>query len=446
MNIRTAVTMVLLVLAAGCAASRTEPALPAALAHPDFLYPTVPQAFAADAQTVDRGWRYLQNDDLRNAEREFTAALKRRPGLFPAQTGAAYAALAGRDRNEALAGFDLALRASPAYVPALVGRGQVLLALDRSAEALAAFESALAADSSLTDLRRRVDVLRFRNLQDIIEGAREAATAGRLEDARTAYIRALDASPESAFLHRELGVVERRRGEIPAALEHLRRAVDLDAADVTSLTQIGEILEAQQDFSGAEAAYRRAANVEASDALRARLAAVAERAAEARLPADFRAIGAVDQITRGDLAALIAVRLPDVIAAAPAREVVTTDTAGHWAGPWIAQAARAGVMDPFENHTFQPRTRLRRGDLATAASRVVALMAATRPELRARLTERPRITDMPPGHLNYPAASVAVATGVMPLLDGDRFQVGRAVSGAEAIDVVNRLRALASAR
>ena len=38
-------------------------------------------------------------------------------------------------------------------------------------------------------------------------------------------------SPDSAFLHRELGQLERRAGNADRALEHLRRAVDLDPAD-----------------------------------------------------------------------------------------------------------------------------------------------------------------------------------------------------------------------
>ena len=49
-----------------------------------------------------------------------------------------------------------------------------------------------------------------------------------------------------------------------------------------------------------------------------------------------------------------------------------TDTRGYWAEPWITQVARAGVIEPFPNHTFQPRTLLRRADLATAVSRLVA--------------------------------------------------------------------------
>jgi hypothetical protein len=132
-----------------------------------------------------------------------------------------------------------------------------------------------------------------------------------------------------------------------------------------------------------------------------------------------------------------------VVAGAPARQVVMTDTQGHWAAPWIETVARAGVIDPFENHTFQPRAPVSRGDLAAAVSRIVTLLAPRNPALRTSLGARPAIADMAPGHLSYPAASVAVASGVMPLVDGSRFQVGRLVSGAEAIEAIDRLRALA---
>ncbi len=100
-------------------------------------------------------------------------------------------------------------------------------------------------------------------------------------------------------------------------------------------------------------------------------------------------------------------------------------------------------MDPFENHTFQPRLVIRRGDLATAVRRVVTMIAARNPALRKRITEQPTIADMPTTHLVYPAAAVAVASGVMPLVEGQRFEVNRAVTGAEAVDAIDRLQALA---
>lgn len=252
------IALLLLAFGAGCA-TRTVPPLPAALPYPEFMYPALPRPLATPdtAGRIDRGWRFLQNDDLDNADREFAAAVQVTPALYPAQAGLAYVALARRDYDRALGAFDAALRAGPMYVPALVGRGQTLLALERDADALEVFESALAVDASLADVRRRVDVLRFRSLQDVIEAARAAAAAGRAAEARSAYERALQASPESAFLYRELGLVERKQGNVEAALDRFRRAAELDPADTVSLVQTGELLEQHQDLAGAEAAYRR---------------------------------------------------------------------------------------------------------------------------------------------------------------------------------------------
>jgi tetratricopeptide (TPR) repeat protein len=411
------------------------------------MYPALPADYSNPdaAAQIDRGWRFLQNNDLGNAEREFALSVKQTPGLYPAQAGSAYVALARREHEQAMSGFDAALRASPAYVPALVGRGQTLLALNRDTDALAAFEAALAVDASLADVRRRVEVLRFRGLQDVIGAARTAAAAGRLIEARDAYQRALQASPDSAFLHRELGLLERKEGNPDAALDRFRRAVELDSADAASLAQTGELLEARGDFEGAAGAYRRAAEIEPGADLTARMAAVAERARDARLPPAFGLIAQAPQLTRGELAALIGVRLEDVVREAPTREVVITDTQRHWAAPWIAQVARASIMDPFANHTFQPGDRITRGDLAAAVSAVVRRLAASRrPDLRTvDQAPRPEIADMPRGHLSYPAASTAVVSGVMPLLDGARFEAARPVSGAEAAEIIARLRALA---
>jgi len=445
MRISARVVVGLAVMMAACAARAIPPpAAPTASKYPDFIYPIVPVAMQreAGADQVDVAWRFLQSGDTRNAGRDFDAVLKRNPGFYPARAGEGYVALARGDHDHALTAFDAALRSAPQYVPALVGKGQTLLALKRDADAVAAFEAALAADGSLADIRRRVDVLRFRTAEQVIEAARSAASSGRLDQARTAYERAIQLSPDSAFLYRELAGVERRQGSTDQAVEHYARAIDLDAADTAALVAMGDVLAERQDYQSADAAYRKAAAIEPTPELTAKIAALAERVRESRFPEEFKNISSAPQVTRGDLAALIGLRLERLLAAAPPQQVVITDTAGHWADTYITQVARAGVMDPFENHTFQPRLAMRRGDVATAVRRLVALAAPTNPALRKRLAQPPRIADMEPTHLVYPAAADAVASGVMPLLEGDRFDVNRPVTGGEAVDVINRLAQL----
>jgi len=64
---------------------KAPPPVPTAPKYPDFVYPSPVPAAAPQAAAVERGWRFLQSDDLRNAEREFAAALKAVPDFVPRQ-------------------------------------------------------------------------------------------------------------------------------------------------------------------------------------------------------------------------------------------------------------------------------------------------------------------------------------------------------------------------
>src|SRR5262245_35217531 len=237
--------LVVLLTASACAPrNNVMPPAPTTPRYPDFRYPTVPQGTdSIQATRVERGWRYLQADNLRNAEREFESALKLQPSFHPAQTGLGYIGLARREADQAAERFNKALESETAYVPALVGRGQALLELKRDGEALASFEAALRADASLTELKGRIEVLRFRAVQDNLARAKAASDAGRWAEARAAYAQAIMASPDSAFLYRDLAIVERRAGEQAQAMEHFSKAIALDSSDARSQAQIGEILE-----------------------------------------------------------------------------------------------------------------------------------------------------------------------------------------------------------
>jgi tetratricopeptide (TPR) repeat protein len=429
---------------AACAV-RVAPPLPATLAYPDFVYPVVAADVWSEAASgsIDRGWRYLQNNDLQSAQTEFLGAGGQ--GFYPARAGEGYVALARTQFGSATEAFDAALLTAPGYVPALVGRGQALLGLGFNADALVAFEAAIAGDPTLVDLGRRIDLLRFGVLQEIIDEGRRAQGAGRLGEARVAYLRAIESSPDTAFLYRELGAVELQLGDVDGALERVRRASDLDDSDVETAVLLGEVLEKRGDFNAAIEAYQRASGLGPDANLVERIAIAIGRSRDAMLPAEFHAIAFAQRVTRGDLAALIGIRLDAVLQAAVPLQVVVTDIRAHWAQGWVAVVIRAGVMDEFSNHTFQPEALLRRVDLASAVRRMVTLLADSRPTLRASLEARPVVADVDPGHLSYPDVSTAVASGVMPLVAG-RFGVNQFVAGSAALEVIERLQALAGGR
>ncbi len=436
-----------LVAVAGCAAKRAPAVPPASTPHfPDYVFPSIPGQIASPAIGAlhDLGWQWLQAGDPKAAERNFTAALRQSPGFYPSEAGLGYTALARKDSKEAASHFERALTANPSYAPALAGKGEALLTLGQRDQALVSFEAAVSADPQLSAIRSRIEVLRFRGLQDDVDAARKAAEAGRLPDARGLYERTIAASPDSPFLYRELAIVEKREGNLAAALEHAQKAATLNPTEPRNFTTIGEIYEAPSEFAKAVDAYSTALTLEPNEAIESKLDDLRARAAFAAMPEEYRSIETSPTVTRAQLAALLGVRLDDLLKRVPrSNSIVITDTRGSWAAPWILSTARAGVMEVYPNHTFLPNVPVRRGELAQAASQVLSLISSTNPRLAASIRNaRGKFPDISPGHLSYHAASVVVETGVMtPASDGS-FQLSRPVTGQEAVTAVNKLAEL----
>jgi S-layer homology domain len=101
-------------------------------------------------------------------------------------------------------------------------------------------------------------------------------------------------------------------------------------------------------------------------------------------------------------------------------------------------------METLPNYRFEPGARVRRGDLAEMVTRTLALIGAQKPRIAERWKgAQLSIADLSPQHLAYPAVSQAVASGVMPLKPDGTFELLKPVTGAEAVEVVARLEALA---
>jgi tetratricopeptide (TPR) repeat protein len=431
---------------AACAARLEPPVDVQSPRYPDYAVPLPPDG-VGDPESraeLERAWRFLQVGNLQEAERALSEVVRRAPAFFPAETALGYTQLARTDTAGALTRFERVLEHAKGYVPALVGRGEALLAAGRSGEALAAFEAAMSVDPGLEAIRRRVEVLRFRVQRDTLASARKAVDAGEAATARAAYLQAIAASPGSAFLYRELAAFERKQGAIEAAQGYLLEAVELDPEDALSWVALGDLRETRGDIDGALAALTRAQGLEPGEAVAARIARLRRGVEMALMPPEFQAIGGTPQLTRADLAALIGVRLPSLVARAPVRPgVLITDARGHWARTWILAVVRAGIMEEYPNHTFRPRAMLRRADFAQAAGRVLDLVAAQLGGSPPWRGARPQITDLPPGHLGYPAAALVVAAEVMALDTDGAFRPSRPVTGEEALRAMTRLEDLA---
>jgi tetratricopeptide (TPR) repeat protein len=280
-------------------------------------------------------------------------------------------------------------------------------------------------------------------VQGLIDDGRRAHAAGRLDDARMLLVQALDRSPGSTVILHELSLVEQEAGRLEAAEQHARQAIALEPTEPEWLATLGGILEGQGRFREAAEAFAGAAALDARAEWRTRSAELRRRADLATLPPEFGSIASAARVSRAQAAAFVGVRLEDLVRAAPTRVTdIATDVRTHWAASWILPVTRAGIMTLFPNHTFQPAATVTRGELAAVAAELLRL-AASPADLGRWQAARPRFADLPPTHVTYRTAALAVASGAMAADADGRFQSIQPASGPDLEALVRRIEALA---
>jgi tetratricopeptide (TPR) repeat protein len=442
-----------LALVGSCVTHNAPPptTTPGAPKYPQYPTPDVPTALRVTPEVQaahTKAWNSLQSGDLKGAERDFTAITKTSPAFYPAETGLGFALLADKQYKSAATHFAAVLTQNDKYIPALQGQANVQLAQGDETGAIASFERILTIDPKQDAVRSRLDLLKFRQVQSLIDAGRKARDAGHLEDAQTSFEQALTLSPSSAVIFRELSGVEMARGALDQAETHARRATQLDSGDAEAYAALAAVLEAKNKPRDAAAAYAQAAKIDPRPAWTTKASSLADKADMAAVPADFRTIDTATTVTRAQLAALIGLRLQPVLSKSTEHvNAVATDVRGHWAEPWILPVTQSGVMDVYPNHTFQPGNTVRRTDLARVVSQLLTLIASEKQiDLAKWKAARPAFPDLPVTNVYYASAALAVSAGAMTQLDGNRFGPTTPTTGAAAVAAMTRLQQIAGAQ
>jgi tetratricopeptide (TPR) repeat protein len=105
----------------------------------------------------------------------------------------------------------------------------------------------------------------FRNAIDLIKAqfSRGGARTGSLDDAITAYRKAIQLKPEFAVAHNDLGLVLARQGKLDEAIREHRRAIQLNPEFAVAHTDVGRALTKQGKLDEAIFSYRDAVRIDA---------------------------------------------------------------------------------------------------------------------------------------------------------------------------------------
>ena len=384
--------------------------------YPDFVFPAAPARLAPPAVAVRHqvAWQWLQAGDLRAAERNFSAALKEAPAFYPSEAGLGYVGARARTTTRRRRRTSTARwRANPAYAPALAGRGGAADAR-RARAGARSFEAAIAADPQLVGAPRAASTSSgSAGLQNDVDAARKAAEAGRLAEAHALYDAAIAASPDSPFLYRELAVVERREGNLAAALEHAQKAARAQPVRAAQLRDHrGDLRGAGRLREGRRRVRRRGGDRAERGARRARSTSCASGRRSRRCRRSTgRSRPRRPSPARSSPRSSASGSTTSSAARARANAVVMTDTRGQLGGAvdpvGLARRPDGAVSQP---HVPAERPGPPRRSRAGRQPRAGAHRRRAIPGSPARgATPAAAFPDVAPGHLSYPAASRRVS-------------------------------------
>jgi tetratricopeptide (TPR) repeat protein len=160
----------------------------------------------------DRGFAYLQNQELTQAARELTAALAVRPGYALAHYNLGVVLAKQGDPRQAIAHLREAVRLRPNLAGAHDQLGALLFRSGREEEAVARFHEAL---------RIRPDQVSAHNNLGVALSER-----GLKKDAERHLREALRLNPRHADAHHNLGILLMSNGKLDSAIAHFRQSLD----------------------------------------------------------------------------------------------------------------------------------------------------------------------------------------------------------------------------
>jgi tetratricopeptide (TPR) repeat protein len=398
----------------------------------DYSFPTpLPgELRPGEGGLVEEAWREVLLGRTEEAETRLRQILLRHPGSVSAQTGLAYAALRAGRLADARRGFENVLGEHPDYLPALLGAGSVAVRTGDPESALSLYRRAQAMDPQNPTARRRLAEVKLQVTERRVASARSALASGDLDAAIDAYRAALEAAPEVGGLRVELADLLASRGDSAGAAQVLRE--DL-SQDHQVEVRLAALLMDMKDYAGALDVFRRILARDPRDLDAQKGSVDARSALELQgMPEEYRRIYTLPQITRADLAALVAVKVTALSRASPKEPQVAVDISGSWAREHIIRILSFDILDVYSNHTFQPGAIVRRGDLARAVGRILDV-------LRSPGGPPPSVTDMSPNNILFDSVQRTVGAGLMELTPSGAFEAWRPVSGPEAVEVLEGL-------
>jgi len=342
------------------------------------------------------GVKFLNNNDIANAEREFNLAKSLKDEFAPAYEGLAIVALEKGDQKKADELIDKSLGIDDEWVPAVVAKGRLLMTQEKYEDAVDEFQDAV---------------------DDVDDSGSVKDKKGVKKDA-----------------YYWMGTTYKRWGKYINAQKTFQKILDIDNTDTRASLAIKELAEYQAAVAGQSPELRKIAAQK--EITRSDVAVLF--VTELPLEKIFRKSPAKNAIQF----------------AAPGQSIMgkkegaknndnwpTDVPETHWAKTFIEKALNAGIMQKYPDETFRPDQKVNRAEFAMLIQNFLVKAYDDQSIETKHFGDASPFADVLNTAPIFNAVMVVSTRGIMPGMDDGTFQPLAVVSGAESLNIIRNMKA-----
>ncbi|MGB7296730.1 MAG: tetratricopeptide repeat protein [Candidatus Aminicenantales bacterium] len=413
---------------------------------PSLYIENLPQSLVTPLTLEERiqmqeAWDYLRQGRLDRAEKAF---LRLGPASPLYNMGLGYVFLLREDFASAEGYFRLAVEESPGSLLAHLGLAQLYQKIGNEDKIFNELREVLKIEPTNFWAKEIYESLKTQKTELAIETARAAIARGDTGSGKESYLRALHYSPESIPAHLALARLYRDEDRLSNALVHMKAASSIEPDNIGILNAYAETLAEAGDYEQSLEIYQKILGLDTGNKqAQERIENLKNRLGIVEIPSLYNEIPLARAITREDLAALLAVKLKDVLGDTSSQPPIMIDISTSWASKFIIKATSLRLLEVHPNHAFQPKRPVNREELAMTLLKVIHHLEGQGHKFIPQIPlEMIQIRDIAPDHYSYRTISQILSYQVMELYPDKTFRPDLTVSGADAVRTFDIMLAL----
>ena len=358
--------------------------------------------------------------------------------------GLGYAYFILNQFQEAELSFKEALKNAPELTLVHLGLSQVYQKTYRDDLAYTELSEVLKREPDHAWAKEEYEFLRSLKTEGLLKEAKFYSEQGNTEKEKEAYLKALHYSPQFLVAHLALAEIYRKQNELQSALIHLKAASSIEPKNKEVWKDYADTLFQAEKYSRSLEVYELAQELDPKNkVLVERIDSLKTKLGIFELPSQYDTIPSLEAITKEDIAALLGVKFKEILDDSQAKPPIIVDVSTSWASKFILKTTSLGILDVYENHTFQPKKIVTRAEMAEVLFRLINFLKKKGYRFIQQFPpEKIQIADVSPDNYYHQPISQIIAYQIMDLSSDRTFRPEQSLGGTEAIGVFDLLLSL----